>query len=216
MNNLYDEDFQALVKEIVGDLEGINTSDPEFLAAIKNLMTHTLNKNKSKTRKNNENKNTNKNKKNNNNRTYKIKFSNNIVKVKEIPRMGPTQVVGEYVMEAPLPNNYPNRVKSQTIKKRKGRTLTQKEISKRINNTNKSNTASRAARELANAFKTYNTIYEVGEYIKRTRANTDPLTKLFVRKYGPRMQNYEDYAKFYQSNKYLNYKPNTPNNNLYS
>lgn len=204
MNNLYDEDFQALVKEIVGDMNGINTSDPEFLAAMKNLMNYTVNKNKSKTRKNN--KNVNKNKKNNGNnknRTSKIKFSNN-VNVKPIERMGPTQVVGEYVMEAPLPNNFPNRQKSLPTKTRR-RNINQAKLF----NAKKSRNASIAAAEMANAFTQRNTIYEVGNLIQKYRNNNDPLTKMFVRKYGPRMQNFEDYAKLYQGNKYLNYKPNT-------
>jgi hypothetical protein len=202
----YNENFKALVKEITGDLDGVNTSDPEFLAAMEDLIGYyKLNKNKIKQN----NKTIKNNKKNNKNKkTRRITFSNN-VKVKPIQRMGPTQVVGEHIMEAPLPNNYPNRPKSLSSKTRR------KNINQtKLFNRKRSSNAAITAAEMANAFTQRNTIYEVGNLIHKYRNNNDPLTKMFTRKYGPRMQNFEDYTKYYQSGKYLNYKPNN-NENLY-
>ncbi len=199
----YNANFIALVKEITGDLEGVNTSDPEFLAAMEDLIGYYKMNKKQNNKSSKHNKKTNKS----NKKTRRITFNNN-VKVKPIQRMGPTQVVGESVMEAPLPNNYPNRPKKLSTKTRR------KNINQtKLFNTKKSRNAELAAREMANAFKIHNTIFEVGDYIQRKRNNDDPLSKLFARKYGPRMQNFEDYAKYYQSDKHLNYKPNNKNNN---
>jgi hypothetical protein len=200
----YNANFIALVKEITGDLEGVNTSDPEFLAAMEDLIGYYKMNKKQNNKSSKHNKKTNKS----NKKTRRITFNNN-VKVKPIQRMGPTQVVGESVMEAPLPNNYPNRPKKLSTKTRR------KNINQtKLFNTKKSSNAAITSAEMANAFTQRNTIYEVGNLIHKYRNNNDPLTKMFTRKYGPRMQNFEDYTKYYQSGKYLNYKPNN-NENLY-
>jgi hypothetical protein len=175
MNNTYDKNFLAYADQVVGGMDVVNVTDPEFISAMKNLKKYyNLNKNMISKNKN---------------KTRKISFRNT-VNVRPITRMGKTQLVGENVIENPLPNNYPNRPKKLSSKTRKH--LNQS----RLFNTQKSKAAEIAAAEMANAFNQGNTLYEIGNLIHAYRNNNDPLTKMFVRKYGPRQQNYNDYVQY--------------------